>query len=117
MILKLTTDAVICLRKLSSFRTPSDLRKIKWNLERLKAFDRIIPVDMQDELAKRVVYEKYENNRIIAEEHKLCKRIYFIISGKIKLFKKFDLSSGNLFKNVGFINRGDTTDVSFIVII
>jgi hypothetical protein len=66
---------------------------------------------MQDELAKRVIYEKYENNRIIAEEHKLCKRVYFIISGKIKLFKRFDLSSGNLFKNVSSISKGDTTDV------
>ena len=55
-----------------------------------------------------------ENGRIIANESDEAQRLYFILSGKIKLVKKFDLSSGELYKVVGFMNEGDTTDVNWI---
>ena len=56
-------------------------------------------------------HSRFENGRIIANENDEAQRLYYILSGKIKLVKKFELSGGDLFKIIGILNKGEATDV------
>ena len=67
---------------------------------------------MMEELAGRVTYERFENSRLIAEEGMISKRLYFVISGRIKLIKKISLTTGVFYKIVGYISKGESTNVS-----
>lgn len=68
---------------------------------------------MMMELCKRVQLYHYENGRIIAEEKTQAERLYYVISGKLNLVKRFDLATGVLYKIVGCINRGESNDVRY----
>lgn len=107
----LIEKSLFCLKIQSHERTNEDLRKILWTIKTFKAFELIIPRHMKEELARRVKYEIYENGRIIAREGHPSLRIFFVLSGQIKIIKKIEISSGSFFSVTGYLSKGDTTNV------
>jgi hypothetical protein len=111
---KLTSETRGLLRTYNPLERTDDIAKrIMWNLKRINAFELIIPNDMMIELCKRVQLYQYENGRIIAEEETHAERLYYVISGKLNIVKRFDLVTGTLYKIVGCINKGESSDVRF----
>jgi CRP-like cAMP-binding protein len=55
---------------------------------------------------------RLENGRILARDGEKAKRIYFIVSGKLTIVKRFKLRDGNLYNVMGYMGEGKTTDVN-----
>jgi CRP-like cAMP-binding protein len=48
----------------------------------------------------------------LARDGEKAKRIYFIVSGKLTIVKRFKLRDGNLYNVMGYMGEGKTTDVN-----
>lgn len=55
---------------------------------------------------------RLENFRMLTSDGRKASRLYFIVSGKLAIVKRFELREGNLFRVMGQMAEGETTDVS-----
>ena len=54
---------------------------------------------------------RLENARMLTTDGRKAHRLYFIVSGKLCIVRRFELREGNLFRVMGQMGAGETTDV------
>ncbi|XP_069131294.1 uncharacterized protein [Argopecten irradians] len=93
-----------------NYRSKSDIKKIIWVLRATKAFKQLFPVEVEEDVARCVAYERYDSNRIMALQERDPERFYYIMSGKVQKVQEYRLSSGLVTRSEGYIEKGTTTD-------
>ncbi|XP_072039584.1 uncharacterized protein [Amphiura filiformis] len=89
-----------------------DDKQIKRILSMVRGIDvfSIFSSDMNDELGRRLAYERYDNGRVIAYQGRPPERLYYIISGKVTQLREYNLATGNFTKCVGVFTKGQFTE-------
>ncbi|XP_033632209.1 uncharacterized protein LOC117293854 isoform X1 [Asterias rubens] len=91
------------------YRTPGHLKHILYMIRANKAF-KMFPSDSELELARRISYERYDADRIIAHQGRPPDRFYYILSGKVNLQREYELQTGKVTKSLGYLKKGTFTD-------
>ncbi|XP_070552874.1 uncharacterized protein [Ptychodera flava] len=102
-------DLQIYLTTRPEYRDAEYLKRIVWVLRTTKAFT-MFSTEMEEEMARRVAYERYDNGRVIAYQGKPPDRFYYILSGRVNMLRQYKLQTGEVSKSMGFLNKGKITD-------
>ncbi|CAL1540138.1 unnamed protein product [Lymnaea stagnalis] len=94
------------------YRSEEHIKRVLWLLKTTKAFVHLFPVEMVNELAKVVAYERYDDNRHIAYQGRPSDRLYFVLTGRIQKLREYKLPSGSVNKPMGSMQKGHMSDVS-----
>lgn len=103
-------DVQLSLITRPEHRTEHDLKRVTWVLRATKAFKHLFPAQLEDQLARLVFYERYDDKRIVAQQGRDPERFYYIMSGKLHKVREYRLLSGVVTRNEGVVEKGKHTD-------
>ncbi|ELT93381.1 hypothetical protein CAPTEDRAFT_212926 [Capitella teleta] len=106
----LGSDLQLCLTTPAYYRTDKMITKILWLLRALKPFRGLFPIEMEEEVARHVAYERYNDGRLVGYQGRPPDRFYFILSGRLSLLRQFKLTTGYVTKIMGTLTKGVTSD-------
>ncbi|XP_066287787.1 uncharacterized protein [Branchiostoma lanceolatum] len=87
-------------------RSQDQIKKIIRYLKSTKPFS-VFPTDMENEVARCVAYERYDNGRVIAFQQRKPERFYYVLTGRINLVRLYQFSSSSdVAKAMGFLAKG-----------
>ncbi|XP_077971587.1 uncharacterized protein LOC120346562 [Styela clava] len=95
-------------------RTIENLRKIQYYMKATGAHRLLASASTNEDLqnlARYVAYERYENDRVVAQQGRPPDRFYFLITGKLLIVKEYQIDTGIISKTVGVLTKGMTTNV------
>ncbi|XP_019625064.1 PREDICTED: uncharacterized protein LOC109470541 [Branchiostoma belcheri] len=91
-------------------RSQDQIKKIVRYLKSTKPFS-VFPTDMENEVARCVAYERYDNGRVIAFQQRKPDRFYYILTGRINLVRLYQFSSSSdVAKSMGFLAKGKNSN-------
>ncbi|XP_077983862.1 uncharacterized protein LOC144438626 isoform X2 [Glandiceps talaboti] len=105
----INVDLQIYLTTRPEFREPEVLKRIIWVLRTTKAFT-MFSTEMEEEMARRVGYERYDGGRVIAYQGKTADRFYYILSGRVNMLRQYKLQTGEVTKSMGVLSKGKISD-------
>ncbi|KAH3835165.1 uncharacterized protein LOC127878895 isoform X2 [Dreissena polymorpha] len=94
----------------AGYRSADDIKKATQILRATKAFKHLFPEQLEQQLARKVAYERYDGDRIVAQQGRDPERFYFILTGKLLKVREYRLLSGVVTREEGAIEKGCTTD-------
>ncbi|XP_033124395.1 uncharacterized protein LOC117122762 [Anneissia japonica] len=97
------------LTNLPEHRDERQIKKIIYYLRATKAFN-IFPSGVEEDLARFIGYDCYDDGRIIAFQGRIPDRFYYVISGKIQLIRQYKLQTGVVNKVMTTLQKGSFTD-------
>eukprot|EP00058_Branchiostoma_floridae_P015490 XP_002600978.1 hypothetical protein BRAFLDRAFT_79181 [Branchiostoma floridae] len=87
-------------------RSQDQIKKIIRYLKSTKPFS-VFPTDMENEVARCVAYERYDNGRVIAFQQRKPERFYYVLTGRVNLVRLYQFSaSSDVAKSMGFLAKG-----------
>ncbi|XP_071949738.1 uncharacterized protein [Antedon mediterranea] len=97
------------LTNLPEHRKEKEIRKIIYYLRATKAFT-MFSSRVEEDLARHIGYDCYDDGRIIAFQGRVPDRFYYVISGRVQLIHQYKLQSGVINKVMATLRKGSCTD-------